>query len=148
MVGSYYLQFLLRRICCSVSVPTVFVICFPTASSLYISHTTRTNKLRLRVSHLTRGEIPPNCGYFSTQVATRIRYLGSRANSDLFLSILASSFFSFLSPFLRLFFFYFFSFLFYLYPTYLRTYVYVLFYLMFSIHRSTRPSFSPYTCLT
>jgi hypothetical protein len=148
MAGSYYLQLLLQRIRCSVSVPTVFVICFPTASSLYISHKTRTNKLRLRASHLTRGEIPQNCGYFSTQVATRVKYLGSWANSDLFLSVLASFFFSFISPFLRPFFFYFLDSFFYFYPTYLRTYVYVLFYLTFSIHRSIRPSVSPYTCLT
>ena len=142
MVGSYYLQFLLRRIRCSVSVPTVFVICFPTASSLYISHTTRTNKLRLRVSHLTRGEIPPNCGYFSTQVATRIRYLGSRANSDLFLSILASSFFSFLSPFLRLFFFYFFFHFFFICipPTYVLTYMSFFILCSPSIDRPARPS--------
>jgi len=147
MVGSYYLQVLLRRIRCSVSVPTVFVICFPTASSLYISHTTRTNKLRLRASHLTLCEIPQNRGYFSTQVATRIKYFGSRANSDLFSSILASSFFVFFS-FSASIFLLFSPFLFYLYPTYLRTYVYVLFYLMFSIHRSFLPFVSPYTCLT
>jgi hypothetical protein len=147
MVGSYYSHFLLRRIRCSVSVPTVFVICFPTASSLYISHKTRTNKLHLRASHLTRSEIPQNCGYFSTELATRIKYLGSRANSDLFHSVLASSFFvpfSFPTSIFLLFS----PFPFYLYPTYLSTYVYVRFYLMFSIHRSIRPSISPHTCLT
>jgi hypothetical protein len=147
MAGSYYLQFLLQRIRCSVSVPTVFVICFPAASSLYISHKTRTNKLRLRVSHLTRGEIPQNCGYFSTQVATRINYLGSRANSDLFISVLASLFFFVSFSFPTSIFLLFSTFLFYFYPTYLLTYVYVLFHLMFSIHRSILPSVSPYTCL-
>ena len=124
MVGPYYLQVLLRRIRCSVSVPTVFVICFPTASSLYISHTTRTNKLLLRASHLTGREIPQNCGYFSTQVATRIKYLGSRANSDLFHSILVASFFWSLSPFLRLFFFFCsISFSICILPTYVLTYM-------------------------
>jgi hypothetical protein len=54
--------------------------------------TTRTNKLHVRASHLTRGEVPQNCGCFSTQVATRVKYLGSRANSDLLRSILPSSF--------------------------------------------------------
>ena len=140
MVGFYYLHFLLRRIRCSVSVPTVFAICFPTASSLYISHKTSTNKLRLRASHLTRSEIPPKLRiYLSTQLATRIKYLGSRANSDLFHSVLASSFcvpFSFPTSIFLLFS----PFPFYLYPTYLCTYVYVRFYLMFSIHRSIRPS--------
>lgn len=141
MVGSYYLQFLLRRIRCSVSVPTVFVICFPTASSLYISHTTRTNKLRLRVSHLTRGEIPPNCGYFSTQVATRIRYLGSRANSDLFLSILASSFFHFFLLSYVYFSFIFFHFFFIcIPPTYVLTYMSFFILCSPSIDRPARPS--------
>jgi len=142
MAGSYYLQFLLQRIRCSVSVPTVFVICFPTASSLYISHKTRANKLRLRASHLTRGEIPQNCGYFSTQVAARIKYLGSRANSDLFIAVLASSFFrSFLLSYVYFSFIFYISFLFLFYlPTYLRICPFLSYVLHPSIHPSVRLS--------